>query len=121
MKKGQGAFEYILLLAGILLIVVIVIVVLKGGIIGNEQTNIQQSSELAWTNANTFCLSWCGEGAWDYINSSAGYNASCTTNMACLYDPDSATRCNETSAQQYAGQIAMPRNARACSFFVGTA
>jgi len=28
-KRGQGAFEYILLLAGILLIVVLVIVILK--------------------------------------------------------------------------------------------
>ncbi|MBI5228889.1 class III signal peptide-containing protein [Candidatus Micrarchaeota archaeon] len=30
MKKGQGAFEYILLLAGVLLIVVIIVVLLRG-------------------------------------------------------------------------------------------
>ncbi|NYZ74995.1 class III signal peptide-containing protein [Candidatus Micrarchaeota archaeon] len=132
MNKGQGAFEYILLLAGVLLIVVVVMVVIKGGVISGQQENIQSSSELMRGNTDTFCLAWCGEGAWDYINYSATYNTSCTDNVltianmtdptfiGCIYDPDSATGCNETSAQTYAGEVIRPRNARACGLFVGT-
>jgi hypothetical protein len=33
-RKGQGAFEYVLLLAGVLLIVVLAIVLLRGGLGG---------------------------------------------------------------------------------------
>ena len=44
MKKGQGTFEYILLLAGVLLIVVLAIVLLRGGIFQGSQANIQKDS-----------------------------------------------------------------------------
>jgi hypothetical protein len=40
--KAQGAFEYILLLAGILLIVVLVIVLMKGVLTGPTNQTIQQ-------------------------------------------------------------------------------
>ncbi len=43
-RKGQGTFEYILLLAGILLIVVLAIVLLRGGIFQTSQSNIQRDS-----------------------------------------------------------------------------
>lgn len=36
-RKGQGAFEYVLILAGVLLIVVLAIVILRGGLGGNAQ------------------------------------------------------------------------------------
>lgn len=36
-KKGQGMFEYVLLLAGILLIVVLAIVLLRGGLFGGAE------------------------------------------------------------------------------------
>ncbi|HII38802.1 TPA: class III signal peptide-containing protein, partial [Candidatus Micrarchaeota archaeon] len=57
-KKGQGAFEYILLLAGILLIVVLVIVILKGGLLNDTQTNVQESANAAQINTRTQCLNW---------------------------------------------------------------
>ncbi|MFH0971206.1 MAG: class III signal peptide-containing protein [Candidatus Micrarchaeota archaeon] len=37
MKRGQGAFEYILLLAGVLLIVVLAIIILRGTLTGNQE------------------------------------------------------------------------------------
>ncbi|MEK6843514.1 MAG: class III signal peptide-containing protein [Candidatus Micrarchaeota archaeon] len=37
-KRGQGAFEYILLLAGVLLIVVLAIIILRGTIQGDTGT-----------------------------------------------------------------------------------
>ncbi len=40
MKRGQGTFEYVLLLAGVLLIVVLAIVLLRGGIFGGGAKDI---------------------------------------------------------------------------------
>jgi hypothetical protein len=37
LRKGQGAFEYVLILAGVLLIVVLAIVILRGGLGGNAR------------------------------------------------------------------------------------
>ena len=46
-EKAQGAFEYILLLAGVLLIVVLAIIILRGSVLnqGNQQivSNINQT------------------------------------------------------------------------------
>ena len=57
-NKGQGAFEYILLLAGILLIVVLVIVILKSSILTNANTNVAQSSTTITHQTNsTLCNS----------------------------------------------------------------
>ncbi len=44
--RGQGAFEYILLLAGILLIVILVIVILKSVILSPANANIQSSNDI---------------------------------------------------------------------------
>ena len=44
--KGQGAFEYILLLAGILLIVVLVIVILKSAILSPANANVQNTNDI---------------------------------------------------------------------------
>ena len=41
MKRGQGAFEYILLLAGVILVVVLVIFFLRGGFLRGQETQIQ--------------------------------------------------------------------------------
>ncbi len=39
-KKGQGTFEYVLLLAGVLLIVVLAIVLLRGGVFGGGAKDV---------------------------------------------------------------------------------
>lgn len=41
MKKGQGAFEYVLLLGGVLLIVVLAVVLLRGGLFESSSQNVQ--------------------------------------------------------------------------------
>ena len=57
-NKGQGAFEYILLLAGILLIVVLVIVILKSSILTSANANVNQSSQTITKQTNaTLCNS----------------------------------------------------------------
>ncbi|NYZ74997.1 class III signal peptide-containing protein [Candidatus Micrarchaeota archaeon] len=132
-KKGQGAFEYILLLAGILLIVVLVIVILKGGLLTETQANVQGSSTAAQANARSNCLNWCGEGAWQYYGSGA-YNdsssfcsdtklLSANPDSNCFYNANNATikanttACNMTGTPLYAGIDVPPQNARSCSFF----
>ncbi|PIO06626.1 hypothetical protein COT29_00175 [Candidatus Micrarchaeota archaeon CG08_land_8_20_14_0_20_59_11] len=66
MKRGQGAFEYVLLLAGVLLIVVLAVVLLRGGIfqsggkdvaVQNCQRALAQSSVCYDTEG-----SWVPEG-----------------------------------------------------------
>jgi len=44
MRKGQGTFEYVLLLAGVLLIVVLAIVLLRGGIFGGGAKDVALQS-----------------------------------------------------------------------------
>jgi hypothetical protein len=44
LKKGQGTFEYVLLLAGVLLIVVLAIVLLRGGIFGGGAKDVALQS-----------------------------------------------------------------------------
>ena len=133
-KKGQGAFEYILLLAGILLIVVLVIVILKGGLLTETQSNVQGSSSVAQANARVNCLNWCGQGSWTYLNgASLGNRTNCTDTLlltgnvsdsnwqGCHYDP--ATGDTQTcNATYFTGGTAdvPPQNARACSFFAGS-
>jgi hypothetical protein len=41
--RGQGAFEYILLLAGVLLVVVLAIVILRGGVLATANNQIAGS------------------------------------------------------------------------------
>jgi len=134
-KKGQGAFEYILLLAGILLIVVLVIVILKGGLLTETQSNVQGSSSVAQANARVNCLNWCGQGAWKYINSLADYNTSCSDTLllagntsdnaynTCFYNSSASApngTCNWGAALVHAGTDVPPQNARSCSFFTGS-
>jgi len=54
--RGQGAFEYILLLAGVLLIVVLVIIILRNTILTgtvNEQINESLNRWVNLTNASS--------------------------------------------------------------------
>jgi len=39
-KRGQGAFEYVLLLGGVLLIVVLAVVLLRGGLFSSASQNV---------------------------------------------------------------------------------
>ena len=52
-NKAQGAFEYILLLAGILLVVILVVVILRNSIV--NQSNNQIGSNLNTYFALTNC------------------------------------------------------------------
>ncbi|MBI5636152.1 class III signal peptide-containing protein [Candidatus Micrarchaeota archaeon] len=38
--RGQGAFEYVLLIAGVLLIVILVVLILRGNVLGSAKTQI---------------------------------------------------------------------------------
>jgi uncharacterized protein (UPF0333 family) len=42
-EKAQGAFEYILLLAGILLIVILVVVILRTSVLGQANSQIRSN------------------------------------------------------------------------------
>ena len=68
-RKGQGAFEYILLLAGVLLVVVLAIVILKGSVLQGAGTSITSGQNTAAegscttqyqneTNANVLLSGW---------------------------------------------------------------
>jgi uncharacterized protein (UPF0333 family) len=43
-NKAQGAFEYVLLLAGILLIVILVIVILRSSVLNQANAQIRQNT-----------------------------------------------------------------------------
>ena len=43
-RKGQGAFEYVLLLGGVLLIVVLAVVLLRGGLFESSSQNVELSA-----------------------------------------------------------------------------
>ncbi|MGC8850805.1 MAG: class III signal peptide-containing protein [Candidatus Micrarchaeia archaeon] len=126
-RKGQGAFEYILLLAGILLIVVIVIIVLKSGLTQQSSTNIGESSEKIRVNAAVRCLDFCGDGAWAWAKSANSsitlqYNSSCPIAAGLNGTPncfwtgsDNAVGCNatwSTGSSVYANTP--PNNAKFC-------
>ena len=44
MKRGQGAFEYILMLSGVLLIVILIIFILQGTLSGTNNTMAAQTN-----------------------------------------------------------------------------
>ena len=44
MKRGQGAFEYILMLSGVLLIVILIIFILQGTLTGTNNTMAAQQN-----------------------------------------------------------------------------
>jgi len=44
MKRGQGAFEYILMLSGVLLIVILIIFILQGTLAGTNNTMAAQQN-----------------------------------------------------------------------------
>jgi uncharacterized protein (UPF0333 family) len=61
-KRGQGMFEYILLLAGILLIVVLAIVLLRGGIFQSASTETAYQGCLASLSRSSECYN--PDGTW---------------------------------------------------------
>ena len=51
-KKGQGAFEYVLLLGGVLLIVVLAVVLLRGGLFqSGAESTYEQNCKLSLAQA----------------------------------------------------------------------
>lgn len=81
MKRGQGAFEYILLLAGVLLIVVLAIIILRGAVPG-------QQVGLANCKAQLAAVSVC-------MNSTGGWNSTIYgTPDACIIGGGTVSRCS---------------------------
>ncbi|MGB9576894.1 MAG: class III signal peptide-containing protein [Candidatus Micrarchaeia archaeon] len=136
-KRGQGAFEYILLVAGILLIVVVVVLLLKSGVVQGAQKNVGESSGRLSVNSKISCLDFCGEGAWSYVANAepsarvTPYVDACTLaegvngNASCFYgESDAAARdgayhywCNAsnvTGMQKYANT--RPNNQLFCGY-----
>ncbi len=80
MKRGQGAFEYILLLAGVLLIVVLAIIILRGTLTGAPGEQIGQAQCLAALSKASVCYNSTGgwnTGAGPYIAADYGLPADC--------------------------------------------
>ena len=91
-RKGQGAFEYVLLLAGVLLIVVLAVVLLRGGLGGQEQalaTNVCKAT-LATDAA-------CWDGAlWDecgLVDEATYLNCGYATSGTCAVPPVGQLLC----------------------------
>jgi len=138
-RKAQGAFEYILLLAGILLIVVLIIVILRGGVLSETEANVARTSTMSQSAARANCFNWCGRGAWRYIdptanvnvnftNASVDFNPSinCTLTIGlskapsagCFYKTDGPNgTCNNYTAIQVTGHDVPPQNTRFCGYF----
>lgn len=104
-RRAQGAFEYILLLAGILLIVVVVVLMLKSGVFQGAQQNVGESGNKLAINSKINCFEFCGDGAWNYVANAepdatiAPYSNVCTLsegvngNASCFYGAnDSAAK-----------------------------
>ncbi|MEM4254725.1 MAG: hypothetical protein QXR53_00150 [Candidatus Norongarragalinales archaeon] len=73
--KGQGMFEYILLLAGILLIVVLAIVVLRGGLFGGAEQDIQRQNCQAALSRSSYC--YATSGLWNETGAPTPYPQVC--------------------------------------------
>ncbi len=87
-KRAQGAFEYLLLAAGVLLIVVVAITILRGNVLSSAQNQIQaQANAIGVENNLTIAL--CGV----YLPSGVTYiaNASNPNSSAHCWDPASGT------------------------------
>lgn len=121
-KKGQGAFEYILLLAGILLIVVIIVVVLKSGLTQQSSTNIGASGEKIRANAAVQCLDFCGDGAWAWVKSAnPSYTVSPNTEDCPLKDGfEGASRCFYTASKEIRPDNCQAANATVAHIFNST-
>jgi len=94
MRKGQGTFEYVLLLAGVLLIVVLAIVLLRGGIFGAGAKDVQfQACKRALAQSG---VCYYQNGSWNPSGAPSPLPDACIAyNNA--FDPD-VTNCGEQPA-----------------------
>ncbi|GEM_PF-2866002 len=87
-KKGQGMFEYILLLAGILLIVVLAIVVLRGGLFGGAEKDVVVSNCQAGLSRLSVCYSTGGawaNGTITLVSTPSGLPSACQSGAGLAY------------------------------------
>lgn len=91
MKKGQGTFEYILLLAGVLLIVVLAIVLIRGGLFQPSQQNIQRDACRGALVQSTAC--YLASGVW---NDTGYVIASAVSTCGVIATPAPAAGCDAT-------------------------
>ena len=82
-RKAQGAFEYILLLAGVLLIVVLAIIILRGSVLTTANAQIQAQTNAIGTQ-NNLTIAACGP--YLLTRPSTVYNAS-------YANPNSSAHC----------------------------
>jgi uncharacterized protein (UPF0333 family) len=74
-RKGQGAFEYVLLLGGVLLIVVLAVVLLRGGLFESSSQNVELS---ACQNSLVTSPGCFADGEWQH-NATVSISQSCGT------------------------------------------
>lgn len=94
MKRGQGAFEYVLLLGGVLLIVVLAVVLLRGGIFqSGGQTVSKQNCQSALAQS-TGC--YYTNGTWQHGGEVAPAPAACVQYQASYPDDvEDALGCDD--------------------------
>ncbi len=86
-RKAQGAFEYILLLAGVLLIVVLAIIILRGSVLTTANAQIQNQINAIGTE-NNLTIAACRP----YLVGAIPGGAS-TTFIANASNPNSSAHC----------------------------
>ena len=91
MKKGQGMFEYVLLLAGILLIVVLAIVLLRGGLFGGAEKDVGLTNCRAAISRNSLCYDQATQEQWKPNEAIAQPDA---CKFVDLYKDDGAALCD---------------------------
>ncbi len=109
--RGQGAFEYILLLGGVILVVVMVILILQGSAQGADNTLLQNQNDYhnivtegvrnTLTNAPPWFTLSCtvGSETTSYISNNSNCDAACksygyTNGTTVCYTSGCAASCN---------------------------
>jgi len=106
MRRGQGTFEYVLLLGGVLLIVVLAVVLLRGGLFQSGAQDInKQSCKLALSKSGF------------YDPSSV---TSCTTSGASCSNSTSAPQCGASLLTQIGTNLGKTVPSECASFSTWT-
>ena len=106
MRRGQGTFEYVLLLGGVLLIVVLAVVLLRGGLFQSGSQDIgKQSCKLALGKA----------GFYDPSSVTV-----CTTSGASCSNSTKSPQCGATALTQVGTNLGKGLPAECTSFSAWT-
>jgi hypothetical protein len=118
MRRGQGAFEYILMLSGVLLVVILIILIMQGSLSASNNTlsnnlnterstvSIQLVNHKATNltivestgNINSTYFPCCANGAWCYHNNGTLLKLACNYSSGTSLDCPSKYYNNVTGA-----------------------